>query len=71
MSDSNLLDRINTDVIADIDSKYNICHNTLTNAIHMHLPIKWLQPDPATHQGVVCVAIRNTYSNMYVQFFFI
>ena len=40
MSDSNLVDRINTDVNADIDSKYNIFHNTITNAINMHLPIK-------------------------------
>ena len=45
---SHLLDRINADT-NDIDVKYDILHDTLTNAINKHIPLKTVKFDK--HKG--------------------
>ena len=46
---SNLLDRINADT-NDIDVKYDILHDTLTNAINKHIPVKTVKFDKHKHR---------------------
>ena len=46
---SHLLDRINADT-NDIDVKYDILHDTLTNAINKHIPVKTVKFDKHKHR---------------------